>query len=290
MVEFLAIVGAPIAFTQEQREALPDSQRHSMREGAKAMFASFFFLIMMVWSLKGCLVMLFLRLTKNTRLYAYVVVVGAVAAVLCVAAIITQFTHCLPLHYNWQILPDPGKECSAGIVINIIVAVGNVLTDALLLVVPFTVLKDVQTAMWRKIKIGFLLSLGVFVMGMATARCILFIGSSVQVALASVWAQREAIVSIFAVNAPVINALLKVETWASSSAACSCSHPSRSCPHHSIPHDTSAGRPTRQTAEDVDFEMMDVETQSKKSTSELVKGMYPEVSQTAWTGKVYNRR
>jgi hypothetical protein len=33
----------------------------------------------------------------------------------------------LPLKRNWQILPDPGKECSAGIVINIVIAVGNVL-------------------------------------------------------------------------------------------------------------------------------------------------------------------
>ena len=47
--------------------------------------------------------------------------------------------------------------------------------------------------LFRKIKIGFLLSLGVFVMGMAIARCILSIRSSVQVALASVWAQREAV-------------------------------------------------------------------------------------------------
>jgi hypothetical protein len=58
-----AIVGAPIASTQEQREALSDSMKKSMREGAKGMFASFFFLIMMVWSLKGCLIMIFLRLT-----------------------------------------------------------------------------------------------------------------------------------------------------------------------------------------------------------------------------------
>lgn len=37
--------------------------KKSMREGAKAMFASFFFLIVMVWSLKECLIMIFLRLT-----------------------------------------------------------------------------------------------------------------------------------------------------------------------------------------------------------------------------------
>ena len=58
-----AVMGAPIAMNQEQREALPPEMRVTMREGAKAMFSSFFFLIMEVWSLKGCLVFLYLRLT-----------------------------------------------------------------------------------------------------------------------------------------------------------------------------------------------------------------------------------
>jgi hypothetical protein len=110
-----------------------------------------------------------------------------------VTAVITQFTHCLPLQHNWQILPDPGKECSAGIIINIVIAVGNVLVDAMLLVVPTLMLKDAHISLWRKVRIGFLLSLGVFVMAMAIARCILSIGNSAQVAQASVWAQREAV-------------------------------------------------------------------------------------------------
>ncbi|RII21512.1 hypothetical protein CUC08_Gglean000674 [Alternaria sp. MG1] len=63
MVEYLSIMGAPIAMTQEQREALPPAMRKSMREGAKGMFASFYFLIFLVWSLKGSLIILFLRLT-----------------------------------------------------------------------------------------------------------------------------------------------------------------------------------------------------------------------------------
>ena len=46
---------------------------------------------------------------------------------------------------------------------------------------------------YSKIRVIFLLSLGLFVMGMAIARCILSIGSSVEVALSSVWAQREAV-------------------------------------------------------------------------------------------------
>jgi hypothetical protein len=132
---------------------------------------------------------------KNTPLRNYVWTMAGISVVCFVAAIITQFTHCLPLHHNWQILPDPGKECSAGIIINIVIAVGNVLVDALLLVVPTIMLKDARIAIWRKIRIGFLLSLGIFVMAMAIARCILSIGNSAQVAQASVWAQREAVSS-----------------------------------------------------------------------------------------------
>lgn len=60
-------------------------------------------------------------------MYTYVLVVAGVSGVSCVAAVITQLTHCLPMKRNWQILPDPGKECSAGIIINIVIAVGNVL-------------------------------------------------------------------------------------------------------------------------------------------------------------------
>jgi hypothetical protein len=60
-------------------------------------------------------------------LYRYVQAVGGISVAACITTIITQTTHCLPLKSNWQILPDPGKECSAGIVINIVIAVGNVL-------------------------------------------------------------------------------------------------------------------------------------------------------------------
>jgi hypothetical protein len=65
--------------------------------------------------------------------------------------------------------------------------------DVMLLVVPIWMLKDAKISLWRKIWVIFLLSLGLFVMGMAIARCILSIGTSVQVALSSVWAQREAV-------------------------------------------------------------------------------------------------
>ncbi|KAI4626886.1 uncharacterized protein J4E87_004227 [Alternaria ethzedia] len=275
MVEYLNVMGAPIAMSQEQREALPPATRKSMREGAKGMFASFYFLIFLVWGLKGSLIILFLRLTRSTRLYYYVQAVAGISVAACIAAIITQTTHCLPLKRNWQILPDPGKECSAGIVINIVIAVGNVFVDALLLVVPLWMLKDAKISLWRKIRVIFLLSLGLFVMGMAIARCILSIGSSVEVALSSVWAQREAIVSIFAVNAPVINSLFRAETWKT-----------RHSSDGYVSKESNRSRSNTSTLEkmkkkktgfeiykmtDIETKMTDIETSSKESMEELFK-------------------
>lgn len=120
----------------------------SFREGAKAMFSSFYFMICLVWSLKATLIAFFLSFTRDTRMENYVRVVGYFSAVCFVVTCIIQTTHCLPLHRNWQILPDPGcrscipvmvifllfscinriaVECSKGIITNIAVAVGNVL-------------------------------------------------------------------------------------------------------------------------------------------------------------------
>ena len=63
MVEYLAVMGAPLGFTQEMREALTPQMREDMTKGAKGMYASFFILICLVWSAKGVLLAFFLQLT-----------------------------------------------------------------------------------------------------------------------------------------------------------------------------------------------------------------------------------
>ncbi|VUC31097.1 unnamed protein product [Clonostachys rosea] len=213
MVEYLAVVGAPLGFTQEQREALSPEMAVQLRNGAQAMYASFFILINFVWSAKAVLIVFFMRLTRQTNMIVYMYVVVGISVACWVAACIATFTHCLPIERNWQILPDPGFECSAGVTQNIVIATGNVVADALLLVVPVRTLWDVQMSLLRKIGITFLLSLGLFVMAMAIARCILSVDNGPGVAQSSVWVFREALVTIFAINAPIMTALFRRETW-----------------------------------------------------------------------------
>ncbi|KAF2998054.1 hypothetical protein E8E14_005407 [Neopestalotiopsis sp. 37M] len=265
-LEVIGVLGAPVGFTQEMREALTPEQRVSYEAGAKIMFSCFFILIFLVWSLKGCLIFLFLSLTRDTKLYRYVQVVGIITAVACLMATITQATHCLPYHRNWQILPDPGRECSTGYTTNIVIATGNVLTDVLLLAVPFLMLRDVSMKIWRKLQIGFLLSLGLFVIAMAITRCILSIGDTAAVALASSWAQREALVAIFAVNAPLINPILSMDFWRTTKRS------SRDTPaDNSEPVSHQKGQIIKGKFNNFTiYKMTNFETTSRESTADLV--------------------
>jgi hypothetical protein len=63
MVEYLAVVGAPLGFSQEMSEALTPEMRVQLEKGAKALYATFFILICFVWSAKAVLIAFFLQLT-----------------------------------------------------------------------------------------------------------------------------------------------------------------------------------------------------------------------------------
>lgn len=64
MVEYLAFMGAPLGFTQEQRDALTPKIAMQLQKGAKGMYASFFILIAFVWSAKAVEVAFSLQLTR----------------------------------------------------------------------------------------------------------------------------------------------------------------------------------------------------------------------------------
>ncbi|KAI0161795.1 hypothetical protein GGR52DRAFT_140104 [Hypoxylon sp. FL1284] len=215
MMEYLVKVGGPAGMDEATRESFTDEQRENLKKGGISMWFSFYLFILLTWSLKGMLITFFLRLTSDLGLQRYVKIVAGISIMAFVATVLTTTLHCLPIERNWQVVPDPGVECSAGVNINIVVAVGNVLTDMLLLAVPPLLMRKLNIPFWKKIRIAFLLSLGLFVIGMSLARCILTIENPRTVNDSSMWAQREGIVGIIAVNSPVLNGLFKRETWSS---------------------------------------------------------------------------
>lgn len=50
-----------------------------------------------------------------------------------------------------------------------------------------------------------------------------------------------------------------------------------------------AVRSNQRQKKDFDFELIDMETQSKHSTAELVKGLNPDTTTNSWTASVHSK-
>lgn len=61
--QMVAFAGSTAGLSPAQRQALDPQAIKLLTGGTQAMFASYYILIFLAWSLKGCIIVLFLRLT-----------------------------------------------------------------------------------------------------------------------------------------------------------------------------------------------------------------------------------
>ncbi|OAL37976.1 hypothetical protein AYO20_02809 [Fonsecaea nubica] len=283
-LELLSQKGAPAGLTAEARQQLPSELVVQLESGAKLMYAAFYLYAAAIWCLKGCMVVFYLRLTDGLRLKRFIWGVAALSIAFFFAAIITLLAHCIPISHNWQVLPDPGAECSDGYNINIVVASGNFTTDFLLLLTPVMMLRKVQIPLWRKIRIGFLLSLGGVVMAFTLLRCILTIYSPRTINQSSIWAMRELLVAVFAVNAPILNSLFRRNTWTGSFPSSSKNTKSSQMLGSGVdePRDRGSSR-------DI-YKMTDIEVKDSGSDKDLIQDEYRHGRAQVWAGPNKNMR
>ncbi|KAL2857359.1 hypothetical protein BJY01DRAFT_202662 [Aspergillus pseudoustus] len=236
MLELIGQHGTNIGLTNEQRAALTPGQTASLVYGSKCLLAGWTCYVTLIWSLKACMLFFYNRLTLGLMQQKLVKFNAILCAGTYVAVIFTIFLHCRPLSKHFQVYPDPGLNCSADYVNYIVIAVTNVVTDAILLSIPIPLLAKVRLALrryaftyrmvtplytyynrYRKLIIGVLLCGGVFVMAATLLRCILSLQSIESINTSTIWAIRETFVAIIAVNAPCIKPLFSSSIWLRSS-------------------------------------------------------------------------
>ncbi|KAL3462422.1 hypothetical protein BJX64DRAFT_139983 [Aspergillus heterothallicus] len=217
MLELIGQHGTNIGLTDEQRAALTPEQTASLVYGSKCLLAGWTCYVTLIWSLKACMLFFYNRLTLGLMQQKLVKFNAILCAGTYVAVIFTIFMHCRPLSKHFQVYPDPGLNCSADYVNYIVIAVTNVVTDAILLSIPIPLLAKVRLALRRKLIIGVLLCGGAFVMAATLLRCILSLHSIDSINTSTIWAIRETFVAIIAVNAPCIKPLFSSSIWIRSS-------------------------------------------------------------------------
>ncbi|KAL2862397.1 uncharacterized protein BJX67DRAFT_385648 [Aspergillus lucknowensis] len=217
MLELIGQHGTNIGLTNTQRAALTPEQTASLVFGSKCLMAGWTCYVTLIWSLKACMLFFYNRLTLGLMQQKLVKLNAVLCGATYVAVIFTIFLHCRPLSKHFQVYPDPGLNCTADYVNYIVIAVTNVLTDAILLTIPIPLLAKVKIALRRKLIIGVLLCGGVFVMAATLLRCILSLQSIESINTSTIWAIRETFVAIIAVNAPCIKPLFSTSIWIRSS-------------------------------------------------------------------------
>ncbi|EAW12317.1 uncharacterized protein ACLA_062820 [Aspergillus clavatus NRRL 1] len=217
MLEVIGQHGTNIGLSDEQRLALTPKEIENLVIGSKSLLAGWTCYVTLIWSLKACMLFFYNRLTLGLVQQKLVKLNAVMCLCTYIAVILTIFLHCRPLHKHWQVTPDPGANCTADYVNYIVIAVTNVLTDAILVTIPVPLLAKVRLTLRRKLIIGVLLCGGIFVMCATLLRCILSLQSIDSINTSTIWAIRETFVAIIAVNAPCIKPLFSSSVWLGSS-------------------------------------------------------------------------
>ncbi|KAF2156703.1 hypothetical protein K461DRAFT_298736 [Myriangium duriaei CBS 260.36] len=160
-----------------------------------------------IYSLKLCVLLFYLRITKGLPKQRMVQYVFASVIIGWLATQITFFTACRPFHGYWDI-PVVHPQCVTLQTYGIVQGCFNIPTDAFMLFVTMSLVYRLQVPLKQKILIGGLFSLGIVVLLFAM---IAKIENNIDVYSSDymLWYIRESSVATYIANLPQIWPLLR---------------------------------------------------------------------------------
>lgn len=125
------------------------------------------------------------------------------------ASILAHLCSCVPAHRAWQVKPHPGPLCTTRPQNYYVAGVLNVITDAILLVIPVPMLWKLKVGLRRKLALSCLLCSGVFIMCCTILRTYYVFSDSLLQATGVAWAGREGVVSMVVIATPGLWSLFR---------------------------------------------------------------------------------
>ncbi|KAJ5609708.1 hypothetical protein N7528_010275 [Penicillium herquei] len=213
IIYYLEIYGSNIGLNKTTAMEVPDSEMPDMILGSKLAFMNWIWYMSYLWCLKGVFLCLYWKLTQGTRTQR--LVLGAV--IFCIlswlACLLTHICICTPIPKNWQIKPYAGDNCTLRQPLYVVIAVLNVISDLMIMIIPILMLNKLQVAFERKIILGVMFMSGVFIMICTILRCYYSLGDISQLPTALHWADRECFVAAIVASLPGIKPLFRGVGW-----------------------------------------------------------------------------
>lgn len=116
----------------------------------------------LVWTLKGCMLFMFARMTTGTTHIKWIRFIAAWVVVGWFSVQIAFFTACRPFKGYWA-MPPPNPQCTTLEHYAIVQATFNISSDLLIIAVPLPMISSLKLPLKQKIGLGLLFSMGSFI-------------------------------------------------------------------------------------------------------------------------------
>ncbi|KAK6338582.1 hypothetical protein TWF730_002645 [Orbilia blumenaviensis] len=206
-----------------------DAQRLQAQLGGKANILSWISYTSLIWTLKGCMVFLYYRLTAGLNARKFVHITAGVILASYIGLVLLILLNCRPLSKNWT-SPYGTEYCVNNIPHFAVIGPINVVTDIMLLCIPLPLIVRAKLPLRRKLIISVLLGGGFFLIIAVILNNLFslmykfdalygtFNGDFVQFGIENPsfvlsWGTRETFVAVLVVNAPCIKPLISSSVW-----------------------------------------------------------------------------
>ncbi|KAK6359798.1 hypothetical protein TWF696_000935 [Orbilia brochopaga] len=186
---------------------LPDSfdDKNALVKILQISFTSVLVYLATLWSIKLSLLLFYYKLIPNTLPYLRLAlhITSVVLGISFIIVILLNTFWCLPVSRNWSI--DKSLLCYSYAAFEpyFVSAALHLLTEFMLLALPFPLLKYLQLSKRKKIEVGILFALGGLTIIMTIVRVIV-LGLSVNAVIASIWSTIEQVCGMIVVCAPAL--------------------------------------------------------------------------------------
>lgn len=170
----------------------------------------------LMYSLKGCAIVLYRRLTLGLWQRKIILWNAVACVILWLVSTLTYILPCVPFSVRFKVIPEPKYIgiCPYWPKTLYVFEAGNLFTDLVFLFVGVPIVYSLQIPLLKKLAIGLVLSSGIMVIVSGIVRCAIVETSTN--AVNATWANIEVFIATLAVNVPIIRALFSPSTWINS--------------------------------------------------------------------------
>ncbi|KAF3937331.1 hypothetical protein ABW19_dt0203210 [Dactylella cylindrospora] len=171
---FILKYGTVTTITPEERAAMKftEEELYYIVLCSKLNLPGRFSLTSLLWCLKLAVLDFLRRIIRRMRWEKTIIIVFSVALALTyIIASVAVFVECRPFELWWQINPDPGP-CVQGNLWLITYEIGNMITDLMLIAVPFPLVFKAKISIKRRLQLCLIFSLGFFLVAICVPRLI----------------------------------------------------------------------------------------------------------------------